>query len=391
MLDITKLSTCFQIRKMNDGDADEILNLCLENTQYYEYCGKQPDRELILQDLHITPPGVDESDKYYVGFYENGMLAAIMDLIDGYPEEDIAFIGFFMMKKRMQGKNTGSRIIRDTAAYLKETGKTAIMLGIDKDNPQSAHFWKKNGFRIIREVRQEEGIILVAEKLLSEKRTPEETYRFSDDSSDFILLDEAVPDAFQEIRYFSKYNFIGERIDGYEEPEAILTKQAAASLKKVSDECMAKGYRLKIFDAYRPQKAVDHFVRWASDPHDVRMKEIFYPEVEKDSLFAQGFIAAHSSHTRGSTVDLTLMDINTGKDLDMGGPFDYFGELSHPDYRGITEEQHKNRNLLRNMMIHHGFAPLAEEWWHFTLENEPFPDTYFTFPVSRSSLKKQEK
>ena len=191
MLDITKLSTCLEVRKMNDGDADEILNLCLENTQYYEYCGKLPSRELILNDLHITPPGVHESAKYYVGFYENGMLAAIMDLIDGYPQEDIAFIGFFMMKKNMQGKNTGSRIIRDTSGYLKETGKTAIMLGIDKDNPQSTHFWKKNGFGIIREVKQDEGSILLAEKLLSGKSRSRAAFRFSDDSSDYFVLKSA--------------------------------------------------------------------------------------------------------------------------------------------------------------------------------------------------------
>lgn len=206
-------------------------------------------------------------------------------------------------------------------------------------------------------------------------------YRYSDDSSDFVVLSEEVPDVILEIRYYSTYNFVGDRIDGYEAPLALLTKEAADALKKVSDEMVSKGYRLKIYDTYRPQKAVDHFVRWAGDVNDVRMKECFYPEIEKSRLFPQGYIAEHSGHSRGSTVDLTLFDMKTGKEMDMGGPFDYFGLLSHPDYKGITEEQYANRMLLRSVMVKHGFTPIAEEWWHFTLANEPFPDTYFTFPI----------
>lgn len=208
----------------------------------------------------------------------------------------------------------------------------------------------------------------------------------SNDSSDFVLLSEAVPDAILEIRYYGTYNFVGDRIDGYEEPVAILTKEAAAALKEVSDELITKGYRLKIYDAYRPQMAVTNFKNWALDPDDVRMKEYFYPELEKDVLFPQGYIAEHSGHSRGSTVDLTLFDMTTEKEVDMGGTFDYFGELSHPDYKSITEEQYANRMILRDVMIKHGFNPLEEEWWHFTLENEPYPDTYFTFPVNSNSV-----
>ena len=207
------------------------------------------------------------------------------------------------------------------------------------------------------------------------------------DPSDFVILTDAVPDAILEIRYHSTYNFVGDRIDGYNEPIALITKEAAKALREVSDELVQKGYRLKIYDAYRPQMAVDHFVRWAKDPDDVRMKEYFYPELEKDQLFPQGYIAERSGHTRGSTVDLTLFDMATGKEVDMGGTFDYFGELSHPDYRDITEEQHANRMLLREAMIRHGFNPIEEEWWHFTLKDEPFPDTYFTFPVDSSSVR----
>ncbi|MBQ1440058.1 MAG: M15 family metallopeptidase [Solobacterium sp.] len=209
----------------------------------------------------------------------------------------------------------------------------------------------------------------------------------SDDASDFVLLSDAVPDAILEIRYYSTYNFVGARIDGYEEPVALLTKEAAAALKEVSDDVIAQGYRLKIYDAYRPQKAVDHFVRWAEDTSDVKMKEYFYPDLEKDVLFPLGYIAEHSGHSRGSTVDLTLFDMKTEKEADMGGTFDFFGELSHPDYKDITDEQYANRMILREAMLRHGFKPLDEEWWHFTLENEPYPDTYFTFPVCRASVR----
>ena len=209
----------------------------------------------------------------------------------------------------------------------------------------------------------------------------------SSDSSDFVLLSEYVPDAILEIRYYSTYNFVGDRIDGYEEPVAMLTKEAATALKAVSDDLKAKGYRLKIYDAYRPQKAVTHFMNWAKDINDIRMKEYFYPELDKSVLFDQGYIAEKSGHSRGSTVDLTLFDMKTEKEVDMGGTFDYFGELSHPDYKNITEEQYNNRMILREAMIANGFKPLDEEWWHFTLENEPFPDTYFTFPVNSNSVK----
>lgn len=214
----------------------------------------------------------------------------------------------------------------------------------------------------------------------------EDGYVLSNDPSDFVLLAEAVPDAILEIRYYSTYNFVGDRIDGYEEPVALLTKEAAAALRAVSDDLKEKGYRLKIFDAYRPQMAVTNFVRWAEDTDDTRMKEYFYPELDKSVLFDQGYIALHSGHSRGSTVDLTLFDMKTEKEVDMGGTFDYFGELSHPDYTDITEEQYANRMILREAMMAHGFRPLEEEWWHFTLDEEPYPETYFTFPVSEDSL-----
>lgn len=208
------------------------------------------------------------------------------------------------------------------------------------------------------------------------------------DSSGFVLLGDYVPNIVQEIRYYSTYNFIGDRIDGYEEPCALLTKEAARALKSVSGEMMVQGYRLKVFDAYRPVRAVKHFVLWGIEDQDIRMKPYFYPELRKQELFEKGYIAKQSSHSRGSTVDLTLLDMKTGKELDMGSPFDLFSEASHPDYRGITEEQYMNRMILRRSMLRNGFKPIDCEWWHFTLEDEPYPDTYFEFPVSSEYLRR---
>ncbi len=208
------------------------------------------------------------------------------------------------------------------------------------------------------------------------------------DPSGFVLLSDHVPQIVQEIRYFSTYNFIGERIDGYEEPCALLTKEAARALKSVSNEMIVMGYRLKVFDAYRPACAVRHFVLWGIEDQDIRMKPYFYPDLEKQSLFIEGYIAKNSSHSRGSAVDLTLLDMRTGKEVDMGSPFDLFSEVSHPDYRGITQEQYENRMLVQKVMVRNGFLPLSCEWWHFSLKEEPYPDTYFEFPVSSAYLKR---
>lgn len=233
------------------------------------------------------------------------------------------------------------------------------------------------------------------------KNAEEETYVATEDASNFVVITDVVPDAILEIRYYSTYNFVGARIDGYLEPTALLTRQAADSLKVVSDELKAQGYRLKIYDAYRPQMGVDHFMRWGDDVTDTLMKPYFYPDVPRDSLFDLGYIARRSGHSRGSTIDLTLFDMNTEKEVDMGGTFDWFGPESHPNFGGnpetgeytgvcnspsgrtITAEQFENRMILRRAMLRHGFKPYDEEWWHFTLINEPYPDTYFTFPVKQ--------
>ena len=213
------------------------------------------------------------------------------------------------------------------------------------------------------------------------------------DAAKFVVLSEAIPDAILEIRYYGTYNFVGARIDGYLQPTALMVREAADSLRAVSDDLVAQGYRLKIYDAYRPQRAVDHFVRWASNIDDTAMKRYFYPNVDKSRLFELEYIMERSGHTRGSTVDLTIFDMRTEKEVDMGGTFDWFGSESHPDCGGdpetgtyrpndtITAEQFANRMILRRAMMRHGFKPLDTEWWHFTLRNEPYPDTYFNLPV----------
>ena len=208
------------------------------------------------------------------------------------------------------------------------------------------------------------------------------------DPSGFVLISDYVPGVIQEIRYHSTYNFVGERIDGYEEPVALITIEAARALKSVANEMNVQGYRLKVFDAYRPLCAVKHFVLWGIEDQDIRMKPYFYPDLQKQELFSGGYIASRSSHTRGSTVDLTLLDMATGKELDMGSHFDLFSGISHPDSRQVTDEQYANRMTLQSVMVRNGFEPIDCEWWHFTLQDEPYPDTYFEFPVSAQYLKR---
>lgn len=212
--------------------------------------------------------------------------------------------------------------------------------------------------------------------------------RLETDPSGFVLLADYVPGIVQEIRYYSTYNFVGDRINGYEEPCAILTREAARALQGAANELNVQGFRLKVFDAYRPTNAVKHFVLWGIEDLDLRMKPFFYPDLEKQELFNKGYIAKQSSHSRGSAIDLTLLDMKSGWEVDMGSPFDLFSPLSHPDCRDITDEQYENRMLLQKVMTRNGFQPIDCEWWHFSLKDEPFPDTYFEFPVSSAYLKR---
>ena len=185
----------------------------------------------------------------------------------------------------------------------------------------------------------------------------------------------------KELRYGTSNNFIGKPIDGYLKDSLIISTPAAKALKEIQTKLILSGLSLKIFDAYRPQQAVDHFVRWDKVMNDTLMKQLYYPDVQKSELFTLGFIASKSGHTRGSTVDLSIVDVKTNKEVDMGSSYDFFGEKSHPFYKKITEAQMKNRMLLRTIMIKNGFIPYDNEWWHFTLKDEPYPTTYFNFLI----------
>jgi len=184
-----------------------------------------------------------------------------------------------------------------------------------------------------------------------------------------------------DMRYFGDNNFVGTRIDGYERPRCLLTRQAADALAAIQRDLAGRGLALKMFDCYRPTRAVAHFIRWAQRIDDVKRKAEFYPDIDKRDLFRLGYIAARSGHSRGSTVDLTLIRRADGAELDMGTPYDFSGPQSWLADRRVSEEARKNRALLVGAMTRGGFRPYHKEWWHYTLANEPFPDTYFNFPV----------
>lgn len=184
------------------------------------------------------------------------------------------------------------------------------------------------------------------------------------------------------IKYSTTDNFVGRTIEGYTSPKVVLTIPAATALQNVQKTLHAKGLGLKLFDAYRPQRSVDDFMRWINDEQDTLTKTNYYPNLSKKELLEQGYIAKKSGHSRGSTVDVTLIyitGINKGMELDMGGRYDFFGEQSNYNYQSLTQKQKNNRQLLRELMIQNGFVPYDKEWWHFTLKNEPFPTTYFNF------------
>jgi zinc D-Ala-D-Ala dipeptidase len=225
----------------------------------------------------------------------------------------------------------------------------------------------------------------------------------------FVYLREAAPEIAQDMRYYGSHNFIGRPIPGYEAPECILTREAAAALKAVAAELAPEGLQVKVLDCYRPQRAVAEFVRWGQDTADQRMKTEFYPRVDKSEVFHLGYIADRSGHSRGSTVDLVLVPTGSGpasdpvkaapegpaatctapfaerfpdSPLDFGTSFDCMDPLSHPDNTTVPAKAQANRTRLTQAMEHHGFRPLTTEWWHFTLKAEPFPNTYFDFPIT---------
>jgi D-alanyl-D-alanine dipeptidase len=201
----------------------------------------------------------------------------------------------------------------------------------------------------------------------------------------FVDAATVVPGLAVEMRYFGSHNFVGTRIDGYEAPRCLLARQAAVALAGVERDLAPRGVGLKVFDCYRPARAVAHFVRWAGEFANLKNKAEFYPRMDKRNLFKDGYISSRSGHSRGATVDLTLVRLDDGGELggelDMGTPFDFFGPRSWPSSPGISEEARRNRDLLANAMRRGGFRPYAREWWHFTLWREPFPNTYFDFAV----------
>ncbi|MFJ1609203.1 M15 family metallopeptidase [Streptomyces sp. NPDC088253] len=227
---------------------------------------------------------------------------------------------------------------------------------------------------------------------------------------DFVALGSVDPTIIQEMRYITRHNFVGERIDGYRQPICILTRPAAEALHKAQVTLLHEGYTLKVYDCYRPQRAVDHFVRWAEDLDDQAMKPEFYPQVDKTRLFEDGYIAEKSGHSRGSTMDLTIVRLPAkptrpyvpgeplvpcyapqdqrfpDNSVDMGTGFDCFDTLAHTLDPRIQGVQRANRLLLKSTLESLGFVNLAEEWWHYTYKPEPYPDTYFDFPVSKRSL-----
>lgn len=197
----------------------------------------------------------------------------------------------------------------------------------------------------------------------------------------FVYVQDVIPDLEVELRYFTSNNFVGKPIEGYHSNKLILTLESAQALKLVHEALQEQNLCLKVYDGYRPQSAVNHFIKWARDLNDTINKHTFYPDVKKRNLFKEEYIASKSGHSRGSTLDLTIIDGNTGIPLDMGSAYDFFGQESWVDFTNITEKQKANRQLLQIFMLNFGFRNYPKEWWHFTLRGEPFRDTYFDFAV----------
>ena len=197
----------------------------------------------------------------------------------------------------------------------------------------------------------------------------------------FVYVEDVIPDLDVELRYYTPNNFVGKPIEGYKSNKLILTEQTANALKQVHEALQEQNLCLKVYDGYRPQRAVNQFITWARDLNDTINKRKFYPNIKKKNLFKEEYIASRSGHSRGSTVDLTVIDGNTGVPLDMGSAYDFFGQESWVNYENITKKQKQNRQLLQSFMLKFGFRNYPKEWWHFTLRGEPFPNTYFDFEV----------
>ena len=234
-------------------------------------------------------------------------------------------------------------------------------------------------------MRRSVRLVLVVLTLLSNSSRPSGGAEPAPLPPGFVDLAKAVPDLAFDLRYGTANNFLGTVVSGYEHPRALLSYPAAQALARAQKELAPFGLGLLIYDAYRPQRAVDHFVRWSHDLADQKMKAAYYPTVEKSKLFELGYIAERSGHSRGSTVDLTLISLADGRPLgqplDMGSPYDFFDSVSWPASEQVSASARSHRLLLRSILVAQGFRPYDQEWWHFTLNDEPFPDTYFDFPL----------
>ena len=197
----------------------------------------------------------------------------------------------------------------------------------------------------------------------------------------FVYLNDIDDSIVVNLKYYSSENFTGQFVEGYHSNNAILTKESALALSNAQDDFNKLGYSLILYDAYRPQRAVDFFIQWSKNLNDTINKRIYYPNIKKSELFELGYIAYKSGHSRGSTVDVSLVEISTNKVLDMGTIFDYFGVESHTFFDDISEKQKSNRLILYEIMSNNGFKNYSKEWWHFTLENEPYKE-YFDFLVN---------
>ena len=205
-------------------------------------------------------------------------------------------------------------------------------------------------------------------------------YSCSDLAEGFVYINDLDNRINIDLRYSTENNFTGKVIDGYRSNKAIISTEAAMALIQVQNDLDQMNLSLKIFDAYRPQMSVNYFINWSNDPLDTINKSIYYPKIKKSELFPLGYIAERSGHSRGSTVDLTIVDNTTFKELDMGTPYDFFGPESATNFTGITDKQSSNRLLLLETMTRNGFKNYSKEWWHYTLKEEPFND-YFNFVI----------
>ena len=297
------------------------------------------------------------------------------------------------------GRSIGNMGINHVIDAARRTDAAFITLNVNKGNVRAQKAYCRAGFyRYLSEKEDVGDGFFKDDYVMRYDLIPKRSVN----QYGFARVADVVPEALFDLRYYSENNFVGTRIDGYEAPVALLTVAAAEALQKVAAEAGKAGYKLNIYDAYRPARAVAHFLRWAQDPADTRMKASFYPGLDKQEIIPSGYLAERSAHSRGSTVDLTLCDAATGEELDMGGTFDWFGPASRPGWCGdpetgtytgklpddapvgarpVNETQFRNRMLLRDAMMRYGFAPIATEWWHFTLSGEPYEDTYFDFPV----------